>query len=37
MNSTTWAGILIAVIAVLVVLVGFGLPLLIGAIKALDW
>ena len=37
MKSTTWAGILIAVIAVLVVIISFGLPLLMIAIKALDW
>ena len=37
MNSTTWAGILTAIIAVLVVIIGFGLPLLMISIKALDW
>lgn len=37
MGSPTWPGILIATIAVLVVIVVFGLPLLMIAFKAFDW
>ena len=37
MTPPTWLGIFMAIVAVLVVMVGFGLPLMLIAIKTLDW
>ena len=37
MNSTTWAGILVASMAILFVMICFGIPLCLIAIKAINW